>query len=134
MEIYAADCLRQVLPSYEEFSVNVAPNWLQVGETLAELVKQNFRNTEQSAAVCKMLRQMAQICEQSLLTKKQFAELLQVSTRTVDRWLSEDRLPEGLRVEIAGTVRFRQDIAAAWVAAGCPQSGCDLRDAKRVDQ
>lgn len=69
-----------------------------------------------------------------LLTKPQLAALLQVSTRTIDRWLSEDRLPDDLRVEIAGTVRFRQDIAADWVAAGCPRSGCDLRDARQVER
>jgi len=38
-----------------------------------------------------------------LLTKQQLAGLLQVSQRTIDRWLSEDRLPDDLRVEIAGT-------------------------------
>ena len=68
-----------------------------------------------------------------LLTKQQLATLLQVSTRSIDRWLSEDRLPDGLRVEIAGTVRFRSDIADEWVAAGCPRAGDDLRDARQVD-
>ena len=69
-----------------------------------------------------------------LLTKPQLAGLLQVSQRTVDRWLSEDRLPAGLRVEIAGSVRFRQDIAAEWIAIGCPQNA-GLQDAKQeVDQ
>lgn len=68
-----------------------------------------------------------------LLTKPQLAALLQVSQRTIDRWLAEDRLPDGLRVEIAGSVRFRPDIAAAWIQAGCPQ-GTDLQDAKQVDQ
>jgi len=67
-----------------------------------------------------------------LLTKTQLAKMLQVSTRSIDRWEAEDRLPDGLRVEISGTVRFRQDIADDWVAAGCPRS--DLRDAKQVDQ
>jgi predicted DNA-binding transcriptional regulator AlpA len=69
---------------------------------------------------------------ETLLTKPQLAKMLQVSTRTIDRWLAEDRLPDDLRVEISGTVRFRQDIAAEWVAAGCPQS-TDLRDARQVD-
>jgi len=72
-------------------------------------------------------RQMAE-----LLTKPQLAKLLQVSQRTIDRWLSEDRLPDGLRVEIAGSVRFRPDIATAWIQAGCPRS--DMPDAKQVDQ
>jgi len=80
------------------------------------------------------IRQHARQQMAELLTKPQLAKLLQVSTRTIDRWQAEDRLPDGLRVEISGTVRFRQDIAADWVAAGCPQSGCELRDAKQVDQ
>lgn len=69
-----------------------------------------------------------------LLTKPQLADLLQVSQRTIDRWQSEDRLPDGLRVEIAGSVRFRPDIATAWIQAGCPQACEDLRDARTVDQ
>jgi predicted DNA-binding transcriptional regulator AlpA len=69
-----------------------------------------------------------------LLTKRQLAERLQVSQRTVDRWLTEDRLPDGLKVVIHGTVRFRSDIAQEWIAAGCPRGCCDLRDARVVDQ
>lgn len=66
-----------------------------------------------------------------LLTKPQLANLLQVSQRTIDRWKSEDRLPDGLRVEIAGSVRFRPDIATAWIQAGCPRASSDLRDARQ---
>jgi predicted DNA-binding transcriptional regulator AlpA len=58
---------------------------------------------------------------QPLLTKKQLAQLLQVSQRSVDRWFSENRLPSALRVEISGTVRYRPDIAQQWIADGCPQ-------------
>jgi predicted DNA-binding transcriptional regulator AlpA len=80
------------------------------------------------------LQQQVRSQMEALLTKPQLAKLLQVSTRTIDRWLSEDRLPDALRVEISGTVRFRHDIAAEWVAAGCPRSGDDLRDARQVDR
>lgn len=69
-----------------------------------------------------------------LLTKQQLADMLQVSQRTVDRWLSLDSLPDGLRVEIAGSVRFRSDIATEWITAGCPRASGDLRDARQVDQ
>ena len=69
-----------------------------------------------------------------LLTKPQLAKMLQVSQRTIDRWQSEDRLPDDLRVEISGTVRFRHDIATAWIQAGCPQACDDLRDARTADQ
>lgn len=54
-----------------------------------------------------------------LLTKRQLANLLQVSQRTVDRWLAADRLPPACRVQIAGTVRYRPDIAQTWIANGC---------------
>jgi predicted DNA-binding transcriptional regulator AlpA len=56
-----------------------------------------------------------------LLTKRQLAELLQVSQRTVDRWLFENRLPASIKVEISGTVRYRPDVAQQWIADGCPQ-------------
>ena len=79
------------------------------------------------------IRQHARQQMAELLTKPQLAKMLQVSTRTIDRWLAENRLPDDLRVEISGTVRFRQDIAADWVAAGCPRSDCDLRDARQVE-
>lgn len=69
-----------------------------------------------------------------LLTKPQFADLLQVSQRTVDRLHVLDMLPDGLRVEIGSSVRFRQDIATEWIAAGCPRASDDLQDARRVDQ
>lgn len=58
--------------------------------------------------------------ESQLLTKKQLATLLQISQRTVDRWLSENRLPSEIKVEISGTVRYRPDIAQQWIADGCP--------------
>lgn len=69
-----------------------------------------------------------------LLTKPQFADQLQVSQRTVDRLHVLDMLPNGLRVEIGGSVRFRQDIATEWIAAGCPRASGDLQDARQVDQ
>lgn len=68
-----------------------------------------------------------------LLTKPQFAAQLATSQRTIDRWYVEGRLPAGLRVEISGTVRFREDIATEWIQAGCPQPA-DMQDAKQVDQ
>lgn len=70
---------------------------------------------------------------EKLLTKRQLAALLQVSTRTIDRWLSERRLPDNLRVEISGTVRFRSNVAEHWLSAGCPRGCTDKRDIREVD-
>lgn len=56
-----------------------------------------------------------------LLTKRQLAEWLQVSQRTIDRWTTENRFPEEMRVSVAGTPRYRGDIAAEWISAGCPR-------------
>jgi predicted DNA-binding transcriptional regulator AlpA len=63
-----------------------------------------------------------------LLNKRQLAEWLQVSQRTVDRWTTENRFPDDMKVTVAGTPRYRADIAAEWIDAGCPRSSCDLRD------
>ena len=55
--------------------------------------------------------------ENNLLNKKQLAELLQVSVRTVERWVCEARIPyiplprRGSRVE----VRFRWADIARWL-------------------
>ena len=42
----------------------------------------------------------------SLLTRAEVAELLRVSPRTIDRWVTEGRLS---RVQLARAVRFRAD-------------------------
>lgn len=63
-----------------------------------------------------------------LLTKAQLAEWMQVTPRTVDRWTAENRFPDGMRVVVAGTPRFREDIAAEWIAACCPRACDDPRD------
>lgn len=63
-----------------------------------------------------------------LLTKRELADLLQVSQRTVDRWTVENRFPDHMKVVVGGTARYREDIATEWVNAGCPRSSCDLQD------
>ncbi len=45
-----------------------------------------------------------------LLTKRQTAELYGVTTRTVDRWLSDGVLPADARVLIGGAVRYRRAV------------------------
>jgi predicted DNA-binding transcriptional regulator AlpA len=56
---------------------------------------------------------------ETLLTKKQFSSKLHCTERTIDRWLQQGILPEGIKVTIGGTVRFRETIADQWIADGC---------------
>ena len=57
---------------------------------------------------------------EQLMTKDQFAAKLQVTQRTVDRWDQQGILPDGIRVTIGGTARYREIAADQWIAAGCP--------------
>jgi len=57
-----------------------------------------------------------------LLTKQQLATMLQVSQRTIDRWLVEHRLPCNAKVIIAtGSVRYRSNVVQQWINNGCPK-------------
>ena len=49
------------------------------------------------------------------LTKRQFAALLQVTERTIDRWLLDGELPSESRVNIGGSVRFRPLVLEQWI-------------------
>ena len=49
------------------------------------------------------------------LTKRQFAALLQVTPRTVDRWLLDGELPPETRLTIGGCVRFRPVALEQWI-------------------
>lgn len=63
--------------------------------------------------------------QQPMLTKQQFADRLQVSLRTVDRWQADGTLPPDLRVVIGGTVRYCPTATQRWVDAGCPGADHD---------
>lgn len=52
-----------------------------------------------------------------LLTAKQLAKLLQLSTRSVWRLRSAARLPKP--VENGGSVRWKGDEVRRWIAEGC---------------
>lgn len=58
-----------------------------------------------------------QCCER-FLTKQQFADLLQVSQRTIDRWLTDGALPPESRLVIGGCVRFRPLALEEWIRSG----------------
>ncbi|MDB4476878.1 helix-turn-helix domain-containing protein [Rhodopirellula sp.] len=49
------------------------------------------------------------------LTKRQFADLLQVTERTVDRWFQDGELPEEIRLTIGGCVRFMPTALERWI-------------------
>ena len=54
-------------------------------------------------------------CYERFMTKQQFADLLQVSQRTIDRWLTNGDLPPESRLVIGGCVRFRPLALAEWI-------------------
>ena len=65
--------------------------------------------------------EQAQLAQpERLLNKEQFAAKLQVTQRTLDRWQQQSILPDGIRVTIGGTARYRETAADQWIAAGCP--------------
>jgi len=63
-----------------------------------------------------------------LITAAQFAQKLQVSTRTLWRMRDAGRLPKSLQV--GGGIRWRLSDVERWVADGCPapassDAGCE---------
>jgi|GEM_PF-726047 len=53
--------------------------------------------------------------ESRLLTKRQLADDLQVTVRTLDRWLLEGNLPSGSRIKVGRVVRFHKEAIHAWL-------------------
>ena len=60
------------------------------------------------------------VLEPVMITARQLAILLQVSTRQVWRMLSAGRVPQPVRV--GGIVRWRMAEVENWIAEGCPPS------------
>jgi predicted DNA-binding transcriptional regulator AlpA len=60
------------------------------------------------------------IIASQFLTKQQFAELFQVSERTIDRWLTLGLVPPETRFNIGGCVRFKRQAIENWIQAGQP--------------
>ena len=57
------------------------------------------------------------------LTKPQFADLLQVTERTVDRWFQDGELPEEIRLTIGGCVRFMPTALERWIESKAKSEG-----------
>lgn len=53
-----------------------------------------------------------------LLTAEDVGHLLQVSERSVWRWLSAGKIPEP--VKIGGSTRWRRGDVQEWIERGCP--------------
>lgn len=58
-----------------------------------------------------------------LISAERLAEMIEVSERTLWRWLLARRVPASLRV--GGTVRWRLQTIKDWIASGCPQQECN---------
>ena len=61
---------------------------------------------------------MTRVYSNKLLTKKQVSEILQVSTRTIDRMIEDDRFPRGIKIgsgRSAG-VRWPESVPYDWIA------------------
>jgi excisionase family DNA binding protein len=57
--------------------------------------------------------------QENLLTIKQVAQILTVSTRTIHRWNSSGLIINP--VKVAGTVRFKESELSAWIDVGMPK-------------
>ncbi|MBX3412820.1 MAG: helix-turn-helix domain-containing protein [Pirellulales bacterium] len=64
-----------------------------------------------------------------LLTAEEFAEMMQISTRTLWRLRSAGLVPAPVR--IGGTVRWNRETVIDWIAAGCPSSIAVNNDRRR---
>lgn len=62
---------------------------------------------------------------EQLLTKRQLAQKLQVSMRSIDRRISQGEFPRGLKV--GASVRWRSSIIDAWISSNCPTSKKGVR-------
>jgi len=57
---------------------------------------------------------------ESLLTKKQLADTLNLSTRSIDRKIAEGKFPKGIL--LGGARRWRKALIDEWIAEGCPKA------------
>ena len=57
---------------------------------------------------------------ESLVTKRQLADVLNLSTRSIDRKIAEGKLPKGIL--LGGARRWRKALIDEWIAGGCPKA------------
>ena len=57
-------------------------------------------------------------CDESLLTKQQLGEKVKLSMRSIDRHVTEGKMPKGFL--LGGARRWRLAEIDQWIACGCP--------------
>ena len=93
-----------------------------IASTLADFVGTSFLRIDQPAGD-RGLSNPNESPEPILVSKKQTAEMLQVSVRTVDRLATENLMPQPCR--IGNVVRWNRHELIAWINQGCP--GANLK-------
>ena len=68
--------------------------------------------------------------EPLLITAAEVAAVLNISTRTLWRLRSEQKLPAPIRM--GGVVRWRREEITNWIAAGCPLPGARENASRRT--
>lgn len=61
--------------------------------------------------------------EVKMLTKREVANLMRTSTRTIERMCDEGRMPAPLK--LGANVRWNSEVVQAWINAGCPSKNFD---------
>lgn len=54
-----------------------------------------------------------------LITKKELADRLNLSVRSIDRKIDEGAVPSGFR--LGASIRWRESVIDRWIEGGCPQ-------------
>ncbi len=67
-----------------------------------------------------MSLEIGPVSEPLLITVDEFADLMQLSVRTIWRLCSSGQVPKPVR--IGGTVRWRHEEVRKWIADGCPKT------------
>jgi predicted DNA-binding transcriptional regulator AlpA len=57
---------------------------------------------------------------EQLLTKRQIAERLRISCRSVDRYIEQGAFPRGLRIGKGSLVRWREAVVEEWIRTRSP--------------
>jgi prophage regulatory protein len=65
------------------------------------------------------MKQLELLRAERLLRKKEIAQKLGLSTRTVDRKIADGLFPPGIK--IGPSVRWRESVIDQWIAEGCPR-------------
>lgn len=59
------------------------------------------------------------LVRERLITKKELADRLHLSIRSIDRKIDEGAIPGGFKLGVA--VRWRESVIDQWIESGCPR-------------